>query len=1209
MSDGKMDKAALIAQIKKRLAEGPSAGDASAAAGAPSDGDSGAQGGGEPDMAARIAALKAKMDAGKAEAAAPAAKAAPKAAPKAAAKPRKAGGAKNIFPVQPINKRIFGDDRLYKANTLNLWFIVGGLLLTVAVLLMWRRDHVRGWKPYQEEARLLTIQRFEADVAAAEAGADGELEEAVKAELAALEAQIEAQSSELDALTERELEEKGQYYAANQAFQIAKSEMDAMRYAFEETRLMHGDDAELLAESQEEFLKVQEGVREKLAAADAANAAALGTKNEIKAITAAHKNKGRELSALTEERDRLTASLAKIEHGVFNDYLRNAPVLDMLAPTVKIEKVVLDKLRDNYNFMHVGKVDMCITCHVNINNPAYANWDDANEKVWLSDENRVGQRVLNAHPNLDLFIADNSPHALGEFGCTVCHLGRGQAVEFERTFHTPTADSWETRHEKEERWVEEYNYDPAKHYWDWPMTPSDKLYSSCYMCHSDTERLNGVPEYNESRELVETLGCAGCHKIKGLEYLRKVGPDLTNLALKTPRGWSYKWAMSPKSFRPTTRMPHFWNQSNAGAPSAATIAPDVQWNNNSDAFVDDWGKRNQVEARAVVNYIYKLSEDSLASSGWSLNPVPDGEADVDAGRATLEQRGCLGCHSIADEGWLLNDHGPDLSAVGSKVDARWLYNWILDPKRYFPDTVMPDLRLSEQEAWDITAYLMTLTDPTWEAMAEPSTDQAIVDQIAVEQLSAVAGEAWAREQVAEMATTGDDAVELYVGEKLFSRYGCAGCHMVPEHYNDTPIGTELTYEALKELTKFDFGHEASHGNPEAIHHSLPEFFRYKMRDPRVYDRMPVVDEDADGERFVARYDQKVKLPGEKLKMPNFNLDDQEVELMVQFLLGLRDDGIDDSMKVRLDGDAALIEAGNRAITKYNCIGCHRVGQYERLVSMPGADNDERLEALAGLINRSEEYGLWTAEEVTSGDMTLFHEGSWLANEFYYTEWEETIGIIDEDAYDDDFLDAVDESGIVVPDHFVVLGEGEGAMGEYIEEPALRPPTLRKEGEKVDPEWFYNFLLDPFIVRTHVEVRMPTFGMSSDEALGLVRWFSAQSNEAWPFESEAHADLDQALYDKGSELFTVNQCNQCHPSGDVMPTQEDKTQWGPDLSLAAERLKAGWIHDWLVNPPEFQPGTRMPNFMGEFSDGEYAPMYDDYEERVDALVYYLKNFEQ
>ena len=38
------------------------------------------------------------------------------------------------------------------------------------------------------------------------------------------------------------------------------------------------------------------------------------------------------------------------------------------------------------------------------------------------------------------------------------------------------------------------------------MVPLDKTYSSCFQCHQDTARLPGVPEYNESRALVEDLG-------------------------------------------------------------------------------------------------------------------------------------------------------------------------------------------------------------------------------------------------------------------------------------------------------------------------------------------------------------------------------------------------------------------------------------------------------------------------------------------------------------------------------------------------------------------------------------------------------------------------------------------------------------------------------------------------------------------------------
>ncbi|RKY15091.1 MAG: hypothetical protein DRQ55_19950, partial [Planctomycetota bacterium] len=67
-------------------------------------------------------------------------------------------------------------------------------------------------------------------------------------------------------------------------------------------------------------------------------------------------------------------------------------------------------------------------------------------------------------------------------------------------------------------------------------------------------------------------------------------------------------------------------------------------------------------------------------------------------------------------------------------------------------------------------------------------------------------------------------------------------------------------------------------------------------------------------------------------------------------------------------------------------------------------------------------------------------------------------------------------------------------------------------------------------------------------------------------------------------------------------------WGPDLSIAKQRLKRDWMTHWLENPPGYQPGTRMPSFFGEFSDGEYEPMFEDGEARMEALVHYMKHLE-
>jgi cytochrome c5 len=294
----------------------------------------------------------------------------------------------------------------------------------------------------------------------------------------------------------------------------------------------------------------------------------------------------------------------------------------------------------------------------------------------------------------------------------------------------------------------------------------------------------------------------------------------------------------------------------------------------------------------------------------------------------------------------------------------------------------------------------------------------------------------------------------------------------------------------------------------------------------------------------------------------------------------------------------MVEEGSRLITKYNCIGCHRMGQLPQPLELVAADWDGRLEKLEEAIEEGIEYGLWMADPVTVDGTTLYHEGDWLLDEYYSEEFEEDSDVLE--FFEDD------PENRPIPDLLMVLGLGEGAMGSYIEDAALRPPVFRGQGAKVNPDWLFEFLLLPYIVRTHVEVRMPTFGLTTDESLALVRWFSYQDDEPWPFEVDTDAVVDEDLYATGEAVFTEFQCNQCHPQGDELPSNPDKTQWGPDLSLAAERLKPGWIHDWLQDPQQISPGTRMPNFLGEFGDNEYSEYYDDWPDRIRALQHYLKH---
>ena len=73
-----------------------------------------------------------------------------------------------------------------------------------------------------------------------------------------------------------------------------------------------------------------------------------------------------------------------------------------------------------------------------------------------------------------------------------------------------------------------------------------------------------------------------------------------------------------------------------------------------------------------------------------------------------------------------------------------------------------------------------------------------------------------------------------------------------------------------------------------------------------------------------------------------------------------------------------------------------------------------------------------------------------------------------------------------------------------------PPPLLREGERVQPEWLYRFLLHPQPIRSYTILRMPRFNMSAEEARALVDYFNGVSRLENPSANlpRTYADLPQ-----------------------------------------------------------------------------------------------------
>src|SRR3989338_720084 len=442
------------------------------------------------------------------------------------------------------------------------------------------------------------------------------------------------------------------------------------------------------------------------------------------------------------------------------DLVRDLPILALASPKSKIEQIVLNDITDDVNFMRVPKVDRCTTCHLGATNPDYKD----------------APQPFRTHPNLELFLSTNSAHPLEEFGCTTCHGGRGRGTGFNNSAHTSASEQQKKAWEKKYRWE-------AYHHWETPMYPLPYVEAGCFKCHSGETTIKGAEKLNLGLNLIEKAGCYSCHTIDKYKDWPKPGPDLTHLATKVSKEWAYHWIEDPKSFRHNTWMPSFYNQSHNSDPESL--------------------RRGQQEIQAMVHYLFAASEE------FKLPSMPTW-GDPKKGEETVSSIGCFACHNLQHElaaaprtnDSLRREHGPNLTGLGAKTSKVWIYNWLKDPNRYHPETRMPNLRLSDEEAADAAAFLAEDKDVELMNKPVPPLDEAVVDQI-VKSFMVKANTA--QQTADQMAKMNLDDKLFYAGEKLIGHYGCFSCHNIKGFENYKPIGTDLTEEGSKSAERLDFG--------------------------------------------------------------------------------------------------------------------------------------------------------------------------------------------------------------------------------------------------------------------------------------------------------------------------------------------------------------------------------------------------------------------
>jgi cytochrome c2 len=256
-----------------------------------------------------------------------------------------------------------------------------------------------------------------------------------------------------------------------------------------------------------------------------------------------------------------------------------------------------------------------------------------------------------------------------------------------------------------------------------------------------------------------------------------------------------------------------------------------------------------------------------------------------------------------------------------------------------------------------------------------------------------------------------------------------------------------------------------------------------------------------------------------------------------FILGLVAEPVPAQFVHKPTGDKLAEVAGRKVLDKFNCAGCHivRPGSIDfkpvDLKRFDGHPNVRKQEVpYTGDDYVFPEDIAWTGHQPANPDKVTVHgvtppievkfgeeeEPSkdakvWLMQAFHYHKDNQKDGkardipagatlfippewLLSPDPNDPNKFTAPQFGGAFT--HLVAEylqrkdRENFGGQAKMSNAYAAAPPVLIGEGQKVQPEWLYKFLLNPYPIRPLTVLRMPKFNMSPDEAQKLVNYFGA-----------------------------------------------------------------------------------------------------------------------
>lgn len=183
-------------------------------------------------------------------------------------------------------------------------------------------------------------------------------------------------------------------------------------------------------------------------------------------------------------------------------------------------------------------------------------------------------------------------------------------------------------------------------------------------------------------KIEDEVKCLTCHTIRGVGG--GFAPDLSFAGSKVRKEWLRDFLKYPDIIRPMLQqMPKFKLGGEIGMIR---------------------GSLSEDEVTVLVNYITNVLVSSDIPDDYEIKESLVNVKTAD-GSKLYREKGCQACHQIGNNGGAV---GPNLSNVGNRLKAGYIFMYLKDPQKWVLGAVEPNYNISDEEALKMTKFLINL---------------------------------------------------------------------------------------------------------------------------------------------------------------------------------------------------------------------------------------------------------------------------------------------------------------------------------------------------------------------------------------------------------------------------------------------------------------------------------------------------------------------